>query len=329
MSHEIDLSNDRANIAYVGDVPWHGLGSELQKGASIEEWQQAAGMNFVLKSYPATYFNNDTNCTHMVEGRRVLVRDDTQADLSIVSDDYKIVQPREVLEFYRDVVSQAGFDLDVAGVLKGGRKYWALAKLGQEAVIMKQDKIEGYLLLATSCDMSLASTAMFTSVRVVCNNTLNIAVKGEGAESHRYVKVTHNQVFNPAMVKAQLGLASTSWSAFIENANTLARRKVDRKTAVEWLVKVFGDAEKAVEEQEVSAARNMQRVLELFDGTGLGSGYASADGTAWGLVNAVTQHIDHHAGARTTANRLDRAWFGDGATVKDKAWEEALVLVEK
>jgi len=117
--------------------------------------------------------------------QKVIVRSDTHAPLSVVSRRYQVVQPVEVLEFYRDLVEVGGFELETAGVLKGGRKLWALAKTGQEATLRGGDRVKSYLLLATACDGTLATTAQFTSVRVVCNNTLQIALaiprSGEGA----------------------------------------------------------------------------------------------------------------------------------------------------
>lgn len=83
--------------------------------------------------------------------------------LSVVSNRYKVVQPHEVLHFYKDLVSAGGFELETAGVLKGGRKLWALAKTGHEARIKGNDRIKAYLLsLATSCDGTLCTTAQFT-----------------------------------------------------------------------------------------------------------------------------------------------------------------------
>lgn len=95
----------------------------------------------------------------------------------MVSQRYKVVQPREVLEFYRDLSEVAGFELETAGVLKAGRRFWALARTGKSTALKGNDTVHGYLLLATSCDGTLATMAIPTSVRVVCNNTLAVACK--------------------------------------------------------------------------------------------------------------------------------------------------------
>lgn len=323
--HDIDTSTGRAAIAFVGATPWHGLGQKLDEDADIDTWRIQAGMDWKLISSPVQ-FTNAQGAIGTMADRRVLLRDDTQVPLAVVSDNYKVVQPGEVLDFYDSLVKGAGFKLHTAGVLAGGRKYWALAETGLETRIKGQDQIAGFLLLATACDGTLATRAMFTSVRVVCANTLGIAVDAsDRSDASSHIRVPHSAKFDADKVKAQLGIVEGRWETFTEEVNALAERKVSRKDAVEWLVKVFGDASKPVEEQENAKARTMQQVMTLFEGHGRGSDLRSADGTAWGLVNAVTEFVDHHRG-RSASTRLEAAWFGDGASTKRKAWNSALAL---
>jgi hypothetical protein len=112
-----------------------------------------------------------------MDDRFVLMRSDTEEALSVVSGDYQVVQPKKILEFYRDLTRQCGYSLETAGALKGGRKVWALARTGIDGSVGEdgQDQLAAYLLLATSCDKTLATTAAFTSIRVVCQNTLSFA----------------------------------------------------------------------------------------------------------------------------------------------------------
>jgi phage/plasmid-like protein (TIGR03299 family) len=102
------------------------------------------------------------------------------------------VQPRDILEFYRDLTERSGFELETAGSLKGGRKIWALARTGQTGLLKGNDRTNAYVLLATACDGTMATTAQFTSVRVVCNNTLAVALNGQTQS----VKVSHRSVFD-------------------------------------------------------------------------------------------------------------------------------------
>lgn len=107
----------------------------------------------------------------------MLFRSDTKAPLSVVSQRFQVVQPSEILDFYRDLTEVSGFDLNqTAGVLKGGRKIWALARTGQSSTLKGNDVNNADVLLATAYDGTLATTAQFMSIRVVCNNTLAVAL---------------------------------------------------------------------------------------------------------------------------------------------------------
>lgn len=310
------------SMAYVQATPWHGLGQRLPPQQPIEVWQRAAGMDWRIEESDVRYAiaQPDSLQFRTSPEHKVLFRSDTLAPLSVVSNRYKVVQPREVLEFYRDLVSAGGFALETAGVLKGGRKLWALARTGQETVLKGGDPVKAYLLLATSCDGTLCTTAQFTSIRVVCNNTLQLAVSSSAGA----VKVPHSTAFDPVQVKADLGLGLSSWERFRADIQALANRPVHKFEATNLLVKVLGDPERPLAEQPNRKA--LDAVQALFTGQGRGSELASASGTAWGLVNAVTEYVDHQRRARSVDSRLDSAWFGPGAALKARAFEEALKL---
>lgn len=321
MSHEIDMSNNRANIAFVGETPWHGLGSPLTPDADMETWRREAGMEWSCVSSPVQFQLADGGLSSF-SGRRVLYRSDTKAPLSVVSSSYNVVQPAEILEFYDELVKNSGYRLHTAGVLDGGRKYWALAETGTETRIKGQDRVAAFLLLATACDGTIATRGMFTSIRVVCANTLSFAF-GQKAE---YISIPHSARFNGDKMKEKLGIKE-QWTAFNDEVEALADRRVTRREAVEWLVKVFGDADKPIEEQLNTKARTMQHVMALFEGEGKGSNLRSAANTAWGLVNAATEFVDHIKGREANA-RLSSAWFGDGAQMKKRAWDAATALLK-
>ena len=333
MSHEIDLvSREDLNgsMAYTGELPWHGLGQKLSEDSPIEVWADQAGMDWKLLSTPAMGLNPITDTAFAFPQRNILFRSDTGAPLSIVSDAYQIVQPMQVLEFYRDLIADNGFKLHTAGVLFGGKKFWALAELGESTRIMGQDKIDGYLLLATSCDASLATTAQFTSVRVVCNNTLSFSV-GQEQGKIGTIKVSHNAQFDPQEVKNQLGVSKEAFETFTANVNKMAQRKVTDREAIDWLVKVVNnlpdDTELTDDQLELSDAKTVKTMFELYKGGGKGSNLKSSEGTLWGVVNSVTEFTDHHRKTKTQDNRLNSAWFGQSATLKNRAYSEALKLV--
>lgn len=322
MSHEIET------MAYVGAVPWHGLGNPLSPNQPIEVWMHEAGMHWRIETGDVLFNAGGQNELHLKSfaDNQVLFRSDTLAPLSVVSGRYKIVQPREVLEFYRELVAVGGFELETAGVLKGGRKFWALARTGQEALLRGEDRLKGYLPLASSCDGTLATTAQFTSVRVVCNNTLQVAVAHAG-HAGGAVKVLHSTAFDPVAVKHALGIGVTAWETFMGDVRRLAHRKVTPDESQRFLLDLFGAPDRIPEAAAQPLPKAIHHVQRLFAGEALGSQLASADGTAWGLVNSVTEFVDHHRKARSQDFRLDSAWFGQGAALKNQAFQSALSLV--
>ena len=222
MAHMIAQTADGRNaMAYVGETPWHGLGQKLTDNSPIEVWAKESGLDFKLNTAKVHYKTSPDNVYAMdvFEGKRVMYRTDTNAPLGLVSDRYKIVQPIEVLEFFRDMVGTIAH-LETAGVLRDGAHYWALARMDGEFNVAG-DKVKQYLLLASSADGSLATQARLTSVRVVCNNTLQLAQRGQAE-----VQVRHSSVFNASDVKAKLGEYNQVFKDFEATAKTLARIKL-------------------------------------------------------------------------------------------------------
>ena len=327
-------------MAYAGQTPWHGLGEHLPEQQPLEVWAEAAGMNWQIQESPVHYaIDNPLNVSMFgtFDEQKVLYRSDTNTALSVVSNRYQVVQPMEVLEFYRDLTEQAGFELETAGVLKGGRKFWALAKTGHSTALKGNDVVNGYLLLATSCDGSLATVAMPTTVRVVCNNTLSIAVNN----SENAVKVSHRSVFDADAVKKRLGVAVSHWDQFMYEMKVLSERKVSTKEANAYFETLLTQTTPQSTESTPSGLRLLKpstkpiipneraykKLQAMYGGQGRGAELTAAKNTAWGLLCAVTEFVDHERQARSTENRLDSAWFGNGAQMKQQALEKALQLV--
>ncbi|MGE8364252.1 MAG: DUF932 domain-containing protein [Pseudomonadales bacterium] len=317
------------SMAYTGQQPWHGLGNQLSPKQPIEVWAREAGMNWTIESADVRFVSGNAGANlgsiHAFPEQKVLYRSDTKSPLSVVSSRYHVVQPRDVLEFYRDLVGVSDYELETAGALKNGKKLWALAKTGQSATLKGRDEVNGYLLLATACDGTLATTAVHTSIRVVCANTLQIAL----ADSAGAVKISHRSQFDAAAVKRQLGIAVSSWDSFMVRMKALSECKVTDINAEKFLRRVLTYSPAATPDRDAIAVneRAIKAVGELYAGRGMGAQLPSASGTAFGLLNAVTEYIDHRRRARSDDNRRDSAWFGQGAAIKQKAWDEALRLV--
>jgi phage/plasmid-like protein (TIGR03299 family) len=260
-----------------------------------------------------------------IPNRKALLRSDTNGVLSIVSDNYKVVQPREVMYFFEDMITRLGFEMHTAGVLADGNRVWALAKIGKDFTLNGVDQVGGYLLFATSYDGKFSTTAQFTSIRVVCHNTLSWSLGVGEQQATGIVRIPHSAEYCPEEVKQQLGLmGDTGWVSFKDNVTKLADFKVTKRQAIEFFLELLG-----VDEEKASG-RQLQSTKKLisFYESGPGSEFITSKNTTWGLVNAVTYFTDHGRRAQNNGTRFNSASFGAGAQLKEKAFSKALALAD-
>jgi phage/plasmid-like protein (TIGR03299 family) len=315
MAHMIDTLS-RATASYASTQrEWHGLGQLMTAGASIEDWQREAGMDYKVQRSVIRYATERDSITpeqfRTVEDKHVLFRSDTGAALGVVSDSYKVVQPMEVLEFFRDWAAHGGLTIESAGVLFGGRRYFATAKLSDAvSVDGGRDTIVPYALLSTSADGSLATECRWTTVRTVCNNTLTMARKGAAA-----FKVSHRSVFVADDARAVVESAHEEFGAFMTAARYLATTKMNAKEAEDMTIQLL----MKTNEEVTRASAGFNRIMGLFNGAGMGSNFETAHDTAWGWLNAVTEYVDHHSRTRSEENRTASALWGQGDALKAKA----------
>ena len=316
MAHNLSFAQDgAAEMAYVGAAPWHGFGQSVQSGEPLEIWLQQARMEWEIKQGIVQYMNGSM---HDYPEFQVLYRSDTNAPLSVVSNRYKVVQPKEMLEFFRTLVSDEGFEIETIGSLKGGRRIWAMAKTNIEDEVNAGDTVKANLLLITSCDGSLATTAKFIATRVVCWNTQAIALGEKGQE----VKVRHNTTFDAEAVKGQMGLIGRlAFNAFMSKMNSLSTVLITQDKAKDLVEAILPKSE------DVTKTKGYKKIIELFNGQAMGASLPGVSGTAWGLLNAVTEYTDHHTRSHSAENRLDSQWFGLGANLKQAAEDLLLELV--
>lgn len=332
MSHEISFRDGVAQMASTKQE-WHYSDTHhniLVPGAPIEEWITAAGMDFRIERAMVRFATaHGQTGTEYAEfpGQVVLLRSDNKAPLGIVSDKYKRVQPKEVLEFFRDLTEAAGFQLETAGVLFDGKRFWALASIGAESYVAdKRDSMKRYLMLSTSADGSIATQGHYVDTRVVCNNTITAAFR-EGAPR---VKVSHRSRFDAKQAKIDLGVdkAHEDFTAAMSEFRKLAETGLTPGKMVQQTVELLhGDVsdKNAKEMDKILRSKPVERIVALAAGSAKGSDYSGTTGTQWGWLNAVTEFVDHESRARSTDNRINSAWFGAGSNLKQKALEVASI----
>lgn len=323
MAHELSITTaGRAEMAFVGATPWHGLGQKVDQNADIETWRQASGLTWDALRSTVRFENDISNELVEFNDRDVLYRSDTGRPLSVVSKDYQIAQPGAVLGFFKELADTGNFQIETVGALREGRRIWALARVGDNAKVM-DDEVAPYLMLATSYDGTMATLAKFTTVRVVCNNTLQAALQNDQQKTQ--VTIPHSAMFDAKKVRADLGIALDSWEAFQMKAGMMARRQItdtEMDAYLQELLEPLIPYGQTYNPDKVRASKGYQRITQLFHGGQMGTGQDAIKGTVWGLLNACTQYVDHEKG-RMQDNRLDAAWFGAGAKLKDRAFQLA------
>lgn len=340
MPAELSIVDGKVEMAYLESdgAAWHGLGTALKDDATREEWGQATNMdNWQIKESPVLFYEPDSHQVLPFTKEKILYRSDNLFPLSSVGANYVIVQPNEVLDFYNNLVEALGFKLCTAGVLFNGRKYWAQAYTGKLLEVGNGDNIREKILLSTSCDGSLATTAQRATERVVCANTLRIALDEKGTK----YKVTHAVKFDAEQAKTALGMDPILFTQWVEIAQKMAQIPMGEPETLDYFGRAFDiyedtDETKNQNELEDLQARlallekntAVQTCFDLFNGLGLGSQLLTAKGTLWGALNAVTEYVDHRRKTRTADARIDSAYFGQFAKVKDRAWDEAVLMAE-
>lgn len=330
------------SMAYAGQVPWHGLGVKVADSLTPKEILKAANLNWTVDKVPlgvmipATEDKAPEYSGRLVPGKFALQRNTDGRILSVVGSQYKPVQNEEAFDFFKKFTDAGHMKMETAGSLKDGKFVWGLARVADTFKVggRGSDEIENFLLLMSPFEANRSLMAFYTSVRVVCWNTLSMALgaamykeggKGpyKAREGQRVFRMPHIQKFDDdvkASAEEALGLAATHVTEFKAIANLLASKAISEQSTHEYFFKVLKvstekqDEIKGDEAKKPELLQKLEHALEHAPGQQI----ASAKGTWWGALNAVTYVIDHEVG-RTRDSGLYRAWLGSGSALKRRA----------
>ncbi len=305
------------SMAYYGKVPWHRHGRKLSNPATAEEAIRAAGLDWDVQLQPL-YTGPGRNIR--VKDRFVVCRTDRlgEADggqLGVVGKQFEPLQNRSAFAFLDPVVDRDACIYHTAGSLRGGRHVWMLAKLPGYIRVTGDDITEKYLLLANGHDGTMAVRVLFTPIRVVCQNTLALALReGQGLSIRHYPDVNQRL----AQASQLMGIANRVY----EKAGVIMQRSAKvcmlgyRLDGFINRVLPLGEDEK----ERTKTIATHQRIRELFE-TGDGNSLPGVRGTLWAAYNAVTQWVDRESYTKRTKEPLRSIWFGQGAATKQRAFE--------
>lgn len=322
MAHNLTIRADgKAEFCFTGsrDHIWHKLGSELTENAPIETWVKEAGMDWEIFESAVQY--QSMTGQHTFADRRVLFRSDSTAPLSIVGADYKIVQPSEVLEFFRDLTTLHGMKLSAAGTLFGGKRFWATAEIGKQFEASLGDTVNGQLLFVTSADGTTSSQVKLCAERVVCNNTLTVALS---EKNKKVVKKSHRSEWDAKAVKIDMGLVDESWETFSDSIKKLAEVEITDRFALDYFQKKFYTPGVLAKDQTSARIKEVSTLMNLYKS---GAGANMSTGTAWGITNAVTEAYSHGTGKRNPSHQFWSSEFGQGEKIKNEVLQDMFALM--
>lgn len=316
MAHEIEMINGKAQMAYAGETPWHGLGTRVPDDLTPEQMLDAAGLNWEVEKIEAFAKVGGKNAS---VDRSALVRKTDNKILGVVSNDWNPVQNSEAFEFFNDFIAEGDMEMHTAGSLKDGQIVWALAKVKDGFSLFNGDEVESYLHFTNFHRYGFSTDVRFTPIRVVCNNTLTLSLN---TKVERFVKISHRREFNGDNVKLMLGVAADKLAKYKEMAQFLGSKRYNNENIVEYFRRVFPVSGGSNAKKELS--KNASIALGILD-TQPGAEFAR--GTWWQAFNSVTYLTDHLAG-RTADTRLASAWYGYNKGVKTSALETAIEMAE-
>lgn len=316
MAHELEMVEGNAAMAYVGEVPWHGLGVRVPPDLTPKQMLKAAKLNWEVQKIPGFY--TDLKGKQRPLNQSALVRVSDNKLLDIVSDEWNPVQNHEAFEFFNDFIAAGEMHMETAGALYGGKIVWALAKVNDSFELFGGDRVESYLQFSNFHQYGFSTDVRFTAIRTVCNNTFNMAL---GTKVGRMVKYSHRRVFQPEEVKEVIGITKEKLAKYKEVAAYLGSRKASDENIVDYFTRIFpvtgSNPDKIV-------SKNAMLALNLIH---LQPGSEFAKGTWWQPFNAVTYITDHLIG-RSADTRLRSAWYGQNKNLKAKALELALKMAK-
>jgi phage/plasmid-like protein (TIGR03299 family) len=311
---------------YYGETPWHGLGTHVDRIATSREAIKAAGLDWEVQlGNVSVQFGNRMQ---QVKGYSGVYRKTDGAFYGIVGNGYTPVQNKDAFKFFDKIVGEGQAVYHTAGSLFGGRRVWILAKLPYE-IALAGEEIKEYIVLTTTHDGSGALEIWKTKVRVVCNNTLQMA--SADALTKFYARHTRrvgsmDQLEKAREVLGVMAQESVTWKA---QAEYLTQTALPAPKQPLLLANAFGTtgaikSRDVVDFDEISTrTKNEMDMVRTLVRNGRGQDNPKIQGTKWQWYNAVSEYVDHYKNSKDKSpdGRLNSLWFGTGALIKQRAWD--------
>ena len=318
MSHEIET------IAWANNVPWHGLGKNVSDDLTPKEMLIAAQLDwevFVEKQCSiladGTVVENEKK--DQLIRKRVVGENTYYNSLDSVGEDWKPLQNEQAFSFFKEFVGTGDMKMETAGSLQNGKIVWGLAKVNQSFTLFGGDRVDSYLLFTNPHSYGMTIDVRFTPVRVVCNNTLTMALN----RNKNFFRSSHRVEFDPNKAKEALAIATNKLEEYKEQSEFLGSIEFTDGAVNEYFDKVFPVqvVKDKVSKNEKKRSRNSLLATQALE---YQPGKEFAPNSWWQALNAVTYITDHMMG-RTQEARLENMWYG---LVKEKKLQALELAVE-
>ena len=316
MSHNLEIKNGSASFAYAGETPWHRLGKKLKEAFDAKTAIKEAGLQFTVEKAQIKVADSGV----IIPNRFAIRRTDTKDILGVVGKSYEPLQNKDAFAFFDGVFGKNKARYECAGVLGKGERIWLLAKLPGNFSIQGDDVIGKYLLLTNGHDGSEAVRARFTPIRVVCQNTLNAALR----EKSKEVYVMHHSNIEERLKIAGklLAQAGVYFDEAQKTFKAFASFKLSDQNRRDYFTQVVAETVKPLKELSSVTRQKIEKLEELHE-TGKGTDLPKTRGTLWGAFNAVTEFVDHVQ----TEDTITYMATGTGAQLKQRAFSHAKELI--
>lgn len=308
------MSANVETMFYVREKPWHGLGVCVEEALSSADALIYAGLDWEVEQ--KNVYAGDGS---LIPGYKVNTRSKDGAALGIVSDRYKVVQNEDAFQFTDDLLGR-GVTYETAGSLQGGRKVWMLAKMPHRYII-GGDEITPYMVVMNSHDGSSGIKVAMTPIRVVCQNTLNLALNS--AKRVWTTKHTENVMSRVYEARETLMLAESYMGELGRGIVALSKIKLTDKKVMEFMQEFFPVTEDLPDAQRKNNLRLLNDLKRRYwDAPDL----ANIGRNGYRFVNAVSDFATHAEPIRRTKNYNENLFLRtvEGNPLIDKAYKMVL-----
>jgi len=325
MSHNLY----RNTMAFSGQRPWHKLGVQFDQEFTSAEAISAARLDYPVLKEQLYRLRPDLGpgMTEPTEAYAT-INGHTQGVLGIVGDGYEVLQNQEAFDFFDILLKESGGKLQTAGAIGKGEKVWILAKLPEVFYPLVGDGVERYLLGTTSHDGTMKTEVRFSSIRVVCQNTFNLAMKNSrGVISIRHTMNMRQKLEMAAMVMLRY---KEHFDIVGEQFSKLASVRIDDTWIDEYLERMFGNPENVADGRGRTIMENKIKLIEGRLAFGKGVDLPGVANTAWWALNAMVEFADYDMKAKGQAadesRRTQSILFGTAAEFKQQAFDTAMAM---